>query len=180
MYKRSCKKAIVEKLSAVYHRRSFLPETGAKYPLEVALNKDKVLLTLDTTGSSLFKRGYRVGKGGAPLKENMAKQRACFTSTLVSRKALCRSSMWFRDFADRSEAMIGHNIAPGFNRDFVCETWDWMPAGLSEELRAKAEQAANYDIELDICGYDIDGKMIEIAKKMQWRLDYRIVLSSNN
>ena len=51
------KKAIVEKLSAVYHRRSFLPETGAKYPLEVALNKDKVLLTLDTTGSSLFKRG---------------------------------------------------------------------------------------------------------------------------
>ena len=38
------KKAIVEKLSAVYHRRSFLPETGAKYPLEVALNKDKVLL----------------------------------------------------------------------------------------------------------------------------------------
>ena len=62
-------------------------------------------------------------------------------------------------------AIIGHNIAPGFNRDFVCETWDWMPAGLSEELRAKAEQEANYDIELDICGYDIDGKMIEIAKQ---------------
>ena len=157
------KKAIVEKLSAVYHRRSFLPETGAKYPLEVALNKDKVLLTLDTTGSSLFKRGYRVGKGGAPLKENMA-------------AALVLLAHWYpeKPFVDPvcgsgtlpiEAAMIGHNIAPGFNRDFVCETWDWMPAGLSEELRAKAEQAANYDIELDICGYDIDGKMIEIAKK---------------
>jgi 23S rRNA G2445 N2-methylase RlmL len=27
---------------------------------------------IDTTGSSLFKRGYRVEKGGAPIKENMA------------------------------------------------------------------------------------------------------------
>ncbi len=66
------KKAIVDKMSSVYHRRTRLPETGAKYPLEVALNKDMVLLTLDTTGSSLFKRGYRIEKGPAPLKENMA------------------------------------------------------------------------------------------------------------
>ena len=27
---------------------------------------------IDTTGASLFKRGYRVAKGGAPIKENMA------------------------------------------------------------------------------------------------------------
>lgn len=27
---------------------------------------------IDTTGASLFKRGYRVEKGGAPIKENMA------------------------------------------------------------------------------------------------------------
>src|SRR5699024_12317235 len=59
-------------MSTVYNRRTKLPETGALYPIEVAINKDKVLITLDTTGSSLFKRGYRVNKGGAPLKENMA------------------------------------------------------------------------------------------------------------
>lgn len=29
-------------------------------------------LSLDTTGQSLFKRGYRVEHGGAPLKENFA------------------------------------------------------------------------------------------------------------
>lgn len=66
------KKAIVQRLSEVYHRRTRLPETGALYPLEVAINKDQVMLTLDTTGDSLFKRGYRRNKGGAPLKENMA------------------------------------------------------------------------------------------------------------
>ena len=66
------KKAIVDRLSSFYHRRTRLPETGALYPIEVSILKDKVTLTIDTSGSSLFKRGYRSEKGGAPIKENMA------------------------------------------------------------------------------------------------------------
>lgn len=44
------KKAIVNQLSETYHRRTRLPETGALFPIEVAINKDQVQLTLDTTG----------------------------------------------------------------------------------------------------------------------------------
>lgn len=157
------KKAIVTKLSQVYHRTTRLPETGAVYPLEVAINKDKVLLTLDTSGSSLFKRGYRVAKGGAPLKENMA-------------AALVLLAHWYpeKPFVDPvcgsgtlpiEAALIGHNIAPGFNRDFACESFAWVEPKLAQMVRDKADSQANYDIELDIWGYDIDGKMIEIAKQ---------------
>lgn len=157
------KKAIVTKLSQVYHRTTRLPETGAVYPLEVAINKDKVLLTLDTSGSSLFKRGYRVAKGGAPLKENMA-------------AALVLLAHWYpeKPFVDPvcgsgtlpiEAALIGHNIAPGFNRDFACESFAWVDPKLAQMVRDKADSQANYDIELDIWGYDIDGKMIEIAKQ---------------
>ncbi|WP_346703419.1 THUMP domain-containing class I SAM-dependent RNA methyltransferase [Ligilactobacillus agilis] len=157
------KKAIVTKLSQVYHRTTRLPETGAVYPLEVAINKDKVLLTLDTSGSSLFKRGYRVAKGGAPLKENMA-------------AALVLLAHWYpeKPFVDPvcgsgtlpiEAALIGHNIAPGFNRDFACESFAWVDPKLAQMVRDKAGSQANYDIELDIWGYDIDGKMIEIAKQ---------------
>lgn len=157
------KKAIVTKLSQVYHRTTRLPETGAVYPLEVAINKDKVLLTLDTSGSSLFKRGYRVAKGGAPLKENMA-------------AALVLLAHWYpeKPFVDPvcgsgtlpiEAALIGHNIAPGFNRDFACESFAWVDPKLAQMIRDKADSQANYDIELDIWGYDIDGKMIEIAKQ---------------
>lgn len=157
------KKAIVTKLSQVYHRTTRLPETGAVYPLEVAINKDKVLLTLDTSGSSLFKRGYRVAKGGAPLKENMA-------------AALVLLAHWYpeKPFVDPvcgsgtlpiEAALIGHNIAPGFNRDFACESFAWVDPKLTQMVRDKADSQANYDIELDIWGYDIDGKMIEIAKQ---------------
>ena len=157
------KKAIVTKLSQVYHRTTRLPETGAVYPLEVAINKDRVLLTLDTSGSSLFKRGYRVAKGGAPLKENMA-------------AALVLLAHWYpeKPFVDPvcgsgtlpiEAALIGHNIAPGFNRDFACESFAWVDPKLAQMVRDKADSQANYDIELDIWGYDIDGKMIEVAKQ---------------
>lgn len=157
------KKAIVTKLSQVYHRTTRLPETGAVYPLEVAINKDRVLLTLDTSGSSLFKRGYRVAKGGAPLKENMA-------------AALVLLAHWYpeKPFVDPvcgsgtlpiEAALIGHNIAPGFNRDFACESFAWVDPKLAQMVKDKADSQANYDIELDIWGYDIDGKMIEIAKQ---------------
>ena len=61
-------------------------------------------------------------------------------------------------------ALIGHNIAPGFNRSFVCETWDWVPAEVFETVRAQADEAADYDRQLDIMGSDINGRMIEIAK----------------
>lgn len=158
------KKAIVQRLSEVYHRRTRLPETGALYPLEVAINKDQVMLTLDTTGDSLFKRGYRRNKGGAPLKENMA-------------AALMLLAHWFTDnpFVDPvcgsgtipiEAALIGHNIAPGINRSFVCEQWtNLTPAGLSDEVRDEADAQADYDVELDIHGYDIDQNMIDIAQE---------------
>lgn len=156
------KKAIVQRLSHFYHRRTRLTETGALYPLEVAINKDHVMLTLDTTGEGLFKRGYRKNKGGAPLKENMA-------------AALVMLAHWFPDnpFVDPvcgsgtipiEAALYGHNIAPGINRSFICEQWvNLTPDGLSDEVRDEADAEADYDVELEIHGYDIDQNMIDIA-----------------
>ncbi|MDH5105899.1 class I SAM-dependent RNA methyltransferase [Lentilactobacillus diolivorans] len=157
------KKAVVNELSAAYHRHTRLPETGAKFPLEVAINKDHVMLTLDTTGSSLFKRGYRVEKGAAPLKENMA-------------AALVMLTSWYPDmpFIDPfcgsgtipiEAAMIGRNIAPGFNRDFICEKWPWVDGEMVQQVRDEADSKADYDRELDIFASDIDGNMIEISKR---------------
>lgn len=158
------KKAIVNRLREYYHRPSHVPlaETGALFQLEVALLKDHVMITLDTTGPSLFKRGYRVEKGGAPLKENMA-------------AALVMLTNWHKDrpFVDPvcgsgtlciEAALIGHNIAPGFNRSFACEDWDWFYPEIFEKVRNEAEAAADYDVELDIQGMDINGKMVEIAQ----------------
>ncbi|MBS7054365.1 MAG: class I SAM-dependent RNA methyltransferase [Streptococcus salivarius] len=61
-------------------------------------------------------------------------------------------------------AMIGMNIAPGFNRDFAFEAWNWVDKDLVQSVRDEADSKANYDVELDIMGCDIDGRMVEIAK----------------
>ncbi|MGX7196103.1 THUMP domain-containing class I SAM-dependent RNA methyltransferase [Enterococcus olivae] len=158
------KKAIVNRLREYYHRPASMPlaETGAMFKLEVALLKDHVMVTLDTTGPSLFKRGYRLEKGGAPLKENMAAALVQLTNWRTDRPfvdPVCGSGTICIE-----AALIGHNIAPGFNREFACEEWDWFSADVFEKVRAEADEAADYDVELDIMGTDINGRMIEIAK----------------
>ena len=65
------KKAIVERLKLFYDKEIF-PETGARYKIEVALQKDIATLSIDTTGHSLHKRGYREEVGDAPIKETLA------------------------------------------------------------------------------------------------------------
>ncbi|HEQ9959529.1 TPA: THUMP domain-containing class I SAM-dependent RNA methyltransferase [Streptococcus pyogenes] len=158
------KKAVVKKLQKHFHRPEGVPlqEVGSTFNIEVSILKDQATIMIDTTGSSLFKRGYRVQKGGAPIKENMA-------------AAILALSNWFPDkpLVDPTcgsgtfcieAALIGMNIAPGFNRSFAFEEWNWVDKDMVQQVRDDAEQEANYEIELDISGFDIDGRMIEIAK----------------
>ena len=158
------KKAVVMKLQKYFHRPEGVPlqETGAEFKIEVSILKDKATVLIDTTGASLFKRGYRTDKGGAPIKENMA-------------AAILELSNWYPDkpLIDPTcgsgtfcieAAMIGMNIAPGFNRDFAFEAWNWVDKDLVQSVRDEADSKANYDVELDIMGCDIDGRMVEIAK----------------
>ena len=65
------KKAMVERLKNVY-RLNWFPEDGAPYPVRIFLLKDEVMVTLDTSGDSLHKRGYRLMTSKAPLTETLA------------------------------------------------------------------------------------------------------------
>ncbi|MFD1428733.1 THUMP domain-containing class I SAM-dependent RNA methyltransferase [Lacticaseibacillus mingshuiensis] len=156
------KKAIVEKLAGVYHRRGRLPETGDLYPLEVSILNDVATLTIDTTGDSLFKRGYRIAKGDAPLKENFA-------------AALVMLTNWHPDmpFYDPTTgsgtipieaALIGHNIAPGLQRHFTFEHFFFMQPQILADAKDAAMDQADFDRELDILGADLDQNMIETAR----------------
>ncbi|TFJ93846.1 THUMP domain-containing class I SAM-dependent RNA methyltransferase [Lentibacillus salicampi] len=157
------KKSIAERLKLKYGVAGKMPETGALYKVEIAIHKDHATLTIDTSGTGLHKRGYRLGQGEAPLKETMA-------------AALVQLTNWKPDhpFVDPfcgsgtipiEAALIGQNIAPGFNRDFASENWDWVKSRHWENAFEEAEDHANYDQELHITGSDIDQRMINIAKE---------------
>ncbi|MGG0740260.1 THUMP domain-containing class I SAM-dependent RNA methyltransferase [Niallia taxi] len=155
------KKAIVNKLSTNYNKTGWLEENGAMFKIEISMLKDVATLTIDTSGHGLHRRGYRVGQGEAPIKETLA-------------AALIQLTNWTPDrpFADPfcgsgtiaiEAALIGQNIAPGFNREFISEEWDWMNEKIWDEVRMEAEDLANYDQPLDITGTDIDHRMVKIA-----------------
>lgn len=157
------KKAIVERLRRAYQASGWLNETGAKYPIEVAILKDNALLTIDTSGSGLNKRGYRLAQGEAPIKETLAAsliRLANWTGDTPLVDPFCGSGTIAIE-----ACLIAQNIAPGFNRDFVSENWDIMPDRLYDEMRDEADQQANYDRKLEIYASDIDPEMIEIARR---------------
>ncbi|EJO06099.1 THUMP domain-containing class I SAM-dependent RNA methyltransferase [Oenococcus oeni] len=159
---RITKKAIVEALRSQTGHED-LPETGKHVGIDIRIDKNNVRIMVDTSGESLFKRGYRTEHGGAPLKENFA-------------AALVLLTNWFTDnpFVDPvcgsgtipiEAALIGKNIAPGINRTFEIESWAWFDKKLSQDVREEADILAKYDQPLDISGYDIDGNMIRISKE---------------
>ncbi|WP_251711942.1 THUMP domain-containing class I SAM-dependent RNA methyltransferase [Lactococcus ileimucosae] len=160
------KKAIVKKMQKAYHRPEgvAIPEHGANFSIEIALHKDNATVTIDTTGDSLFKRGYRVEKGDAPLKENMAAAIIMLTNWLANPKRMFVDPTCGSGTFTIEAAMLALNMAPGVKRKFSCEAWPWMKPEVFEEIRQAAKQAVRKDLELDIQGFDIDGRMVEIAK----------------
>ncbi|ARJ40234.1 class I SAM-dependent RNA methyltransferase [Sporosarcina sp. P21c] len=157
------KKAIVERLNSAYKRTGFLSESGPLFKLEVSILKDQVTLTIDSSGQGLHKRGYRMAQGDAPLKETMA-------------AALVKLSKWSpnRPFVDPfcgsgtiaiEAAMIGQNLAPGYNRSFLSEEWPWMKADVWDRVREEVEDVAKYDLALDIRGFDVDHNIVSVAQR---------------
>ncbi|MGE7601482.1 THUMP domain-containing class I SAM-dependent RNA methyltransferase [Peribacillus sp. NPDC097675] len=156
------KKAIVDRLKSKYKQVSWFEETGPLFKIEVSILKDLVTLTIDTSGAGLHKRGYRTGQGEAPLKETLAAALIMLTNWKPDKPFIdpfCGSGT-----IPIEAALIGQNIAPGFNRDFVSESWSWMDSKVWDEARNEAEDLADYDQYLDISGCDIDHRMVEISK----------------
>ncbi|MFD1419075.1 THUMP domain-containing class I SAM-dependent RNA methyltransferase [Companilactobacillus keshanensis] len=155
------KKAIVNKMADVYMRRGRLPESGATFQIETRIHKDEVEVTIDTTGASLYKRGYRQEHGLAPLKENFAASMILLT--------VWHPNMPFVDPTTGSgtiaieAARLARNIAPGIQRHFAFEDFDWFDSKLLENLKKEAK-AGETNPELNIFASDIDGSMIDIAK----------------
>ena len=156
------KKAVVEKLKTKYNTEWF-KETGAKFTIEVSLLKDIATLTIDTSGTGLHKRGYRLNSVEAPLKETLA-------------AALIQLSYWNKDrllmdpFCGSGTipieaAMIGKNIAPGLNRNFASEKWPRVKKEYWNNARREAWDVMFKDHKLKIIGSDIDREAINLARE---------------
>ena len=156
------KKAIVSRLSQVYGIQWF-EETGNSYPIRVAINKDVVTVGIDTSGESLHKRGYRTMTAKAPITETLAAALIMLTPWHADRilvDPFCGSGT----FAIEA-ALMAANVAPGLNREFLSQSWDnIIGKKIWYDAFDEANEMVTPDVETDIQGYDIDGKIVAAAR----------------
>ena len=158
---RAVKRAIVDALMRD-HQTTSLAESGAQYKIDIALLKDVATLTIDTTGRSLHRRGYRTEISQAPLKETLAAAMVMLSFWKPDRPLLdpfCGSGT-----IPIEAARIGRNIAPGIDREFTFESWPMTPQELTSDLRSQAAGAQVDSIEERILGSDVDGRVLRAAR----------------
>ncbi|HHQ5482505.1 TPA: THUMP domain-containing class I SAM-dependent RNA methyltransferase [Clostridioides difficile] len=157
------KKAIVESLKKSYLEDGLLKEDKEKYPIFVFIHKDKVTISIDTTGDALHKRGYREKANKAPIRETLAAGLIYLTPWKAGRvlvDPMCGSGTILIE-----AAMIGINMAPGLNREFISEKWRTLDKKIWWDVRKDAFNKIDNESKFKIYGYDIDEESIDIARE---------------
>ena len=154
------KKAVATRLGRVYHRET-LPEDGALYQIQFRLMKNQASLMLDTTGPGLYKRGYRAVGVEAPLRETLAAA-LVLLSGYRGKDPFCDPFCGSGTIAIEA-ALIAKNRAPGLNRTFSAQKWDWLPSQTWVDGAGEAMDL-EYDGAYDIWGGDIDPAAVHLAQ----------------
>jgi len=153
------KKSIIDKLSKKFNN---LPEDGHRIIISVYILKDKVDVYIDTTGVSLHKRGYRIKNYIAPLNENIAASLillSYYRSGRILLDPFCGSGT-----IPIEAAMIAKNIAPGSNRQFDSNNYEFINKKIWDEAYTEAYDMENNYNQKIIFGSDISAEAIEMSK----------------
>ncbi len=157
------KKAMVERMKEHYSI-SWFPETGASFPVRVSILKDEVVVGIDTSGESLHKRGYRKMTAKAPIEETLAA--ALIMLTPWNKDRILVDPFCGSGTIPIEAAMIGANIAPGMNREFLAEDWtNIIPKKVWYAAIEEAHGKIRTDIEMNIQGFDIDADIVKAARQ---------------
>lgn len=161
------KDAIVDRIRRIEGERPNVDTKNPDIRVQVRQHKGRVTVSLDISGESLHRRGYRTGQGTAPIKENLAVAlllRANWPAMAAEGGALldpmCGSGTLIIE-----GAMMAADIAPGMLREhYGFDQWIQHDAELWQSLIDEAHQRKAKgleNLELDIRGYDANPRVLE-------------------
>lgn len=130
--------------------------------VHVFLNEDSATLYIDSSGESLFKRGWRHDKGEAPLRENLA-------SGLLALADWDPNAPLIDPFCGSGTilieaAWIALGAPPGLWRPFHFERLRHHDMGAWQDLKAEARANMATTIEVPLIGSDLNPAAIEAAR----------------
>ncbi|MGC9503637.1 THUMP domain-containing class I SAM-dependent RNA methyltransferase [Baaleninema sp.] len=157
------KNAIVDRQRDQFGVRSSVDVQNPDLRLNLHIHRDRAVLSLDSSGNSLHRRGYRPAVGSAPLKETLAAallEIANYSPEMPFLDPLCGSGT-----LPLEAAMKAGNVAPGLFRDrFGFETWRDFDAGVWQQLKEEAKGARKIELPAFVGGSDRDGTVLQQAK----------------
>ena len=157
------KDAIVDRLVAVRGERPSVQRDGADMPVHVHLFGDRATVSLDSSGPSLHKRGWRVHQGRAPLAETLA-------AAVVELSGWNGRAPFVDPFAGSGTLLVeaGHRAmgrAPGLERRFAFESWPEHDAKGWQALRDRARERVRMPRKLRLIGSDNDPERVREARE---------------
>ncbi|WP_349843924.1 bifunctional 23S rRNA (guanine(2069)-N(7))-methyltransferase RlmK/23S rRNA (guanine(2445)-N(2))-methyltransferase RlmL [Pantoea dispersa] len=160
------KDAIVDSFTRQNLERPSVDREQPGIRINAWLNKDRVSIALDLSGTALHQRGYRQQTGQAPLKENLAAaivMRSGWQNGTPLVDPMCGSGTLLIE-----AALIACDRAPGLLRShWGFSRWKRHNNALWQEVRSDALQRARAGTDATTSrffGYDNDGRVLEWAR----------------
>ena len=154
------KDAIVDQLREKTGQRPNISVSNPDLRLNIHVSDDDCTLSLDSSGESLHRRGYRQESVEAPLNEVLAAGMILMTGwhgECDFIDPMCGSGTLLIE-----AALIARNMAPGvFRKEYAFEKWNDFDAELFDEIYN--DDSREVEFNHHIYGYDIDFKSVNTA-----------------
>lgn len=155
------KDAIVDQFREKTGDRPNVSVTNPDIRLHIHIAEDEASLSLDSSGESLHRRGYRQESVEAPLNEVLAAGMILMTGWKGETDfidPMCGSGTLLVE-----AALIARNISPGvFRKEFAFEKWPDFDADLFDMIYNDDSQEKEFNHH--IYGYDINIKAVNTAR----------------
>lgn len=155
------KDAIVDQFREKTGKRPNISVANPDIRLNIHIAEDKCTLSLDSSGESLHRRGYRQESVEAPLNEVLAAGMILMTGWQGETDfidPMCGSGTLLVE-----AALIAHNMAPGlFRKEYAFEKWPDFDSDLFD--RIYNDDSCEREFTHHIYGYDVDIKAVNTAR----------------
>ncbi|WP_281614684.1 THUMP domain-containing protein [Flammeovirga sp. SubArs3] len=154
------KDAIADHFMDVFRRRPNVDVKNPDIQVHIHVTKNDCILSLDSSGEALNRRGYRTEQKAAPLNEVLAAGLLILSGWKGDRPFLdpmCGSGTILIE-----AAMIASNTPPGLKRKFAFMKWPKYDRRLWNQVFREGKRARK-EIDVPIVGSDIDRGAIEVA-----------------
>ncbi|MEL7038979.1 MAG: THUMP domain-containing protein [Cyanobacteria bacterium J06592_8] len=157
------KNAIIDQQRQQWDERSNIDTEDPDLMINLHIDRDQGILSLDSSGNSLHRRGYRPAVGKAPLKETLAAallEMAEWQPNLPFLDPMCGSGT-----LPLEAALKGLNVAPGlFRETYGFMKWQDFDGELWDSLYQEAEASQLPQLKAIVAGCDRDGEILAQAR----------------